>query len=134
GQTGVRPGSDGGQTGVRQGSDRGQTTFAGVSPRWEPFLEDGPVHHPRYQLLAQDLRRLHAFRTADPAAIRGLLNRVAAHFLTKDGKLRAGDRIHPYKNDDYPSTDARKRHCAEANRLAPGVDRLLPAHPPALDP
>jgi ATP-dependent helicase/nuclease subunit A len=94
----------------------------------EPFLADGPVHHPRYLLLAQDLRRLTAFQTADPAAIRGLVNRVAAHFLTKDGKLRATDRIHPYKNDDYASAEARKRHCGEVMRLAPQVERIVRAY------
>ncbi|HEX4565657.1 MAG TPA: UvrD-helicase domain-containing protein, partial [Vicinamibacterales bacterium] len=91
----------------------------------ERFLADGPVHHPRYQLLAQDLRRIQSFSTADPAAVRGLLNRVAAHFLTKDGKIRATDRIHPYKNDDYASADARKRHCGDVARLAPGVERIV---------
>jgi ATP-dependent helicase/nuclease subunit A len=94
----------------------------------EPFLADGPVHHPRYLLLAQDLRRLTAFQTADPAAIRGLVNRVAAHFLTKDGKLRATDRIHPYKTDDYASAEARKRHCGEVMRLAPQVERIVRAY------
>jgi ATP-dependent helicase/nuclease subunit A len=91
----------------------------------ERFLADGPVHHPRYQLLAQDLRRITSYSIADPAAVRGLLNRVAAHFLTKDGKLRATDRIHPYKNDDYASADARKRHCGDVTRLAPEVERIV---------
>jgi ATP-dependent exoDNAse (exonuclease V) beta subunit len=91
----------------------------------EPFLADGPIYHPRYQLLAQDLRRLPRFRTDDAAAIRGLVNRVAAHFLTKDGKRRATDRIHPYKNDDYPSPEARKRHCQDVMRLAPQIERIV---------
>ena len=91
----------------------------------EPFLADGPIDHPRYQLLAQDLRDLRRFRTADPAAIRGLVNRVAAHFLTKEGKLRATDRIHPYKNDDYASSESRKRHCADVMRLAPQIERIV---------
>jgi len=94
-------------------------------PLTEGFLADGPVHHPRYQLLAQDLRRIQSFSTADPAAVRGLLNRVAAHFLTKDGRLRATDRIHPYKNDDYASADARKRHCSDVTRFAPEVERIV---------
>ena len=93
--------------------------------RWEQFLADGPVHHPRYQLLAQDLRHPDALLTRDPAAIRGIVNRIAAHFLTKEGRLRTTDRIHPYKNDDYASPDARKRHCAEVSRLAPQVERIV---------
>jgi ATP-dependent helicase/nuclease subunit A len=95
---------------------------------WEQFLADGPIHHPRYQLLAHDLRRLNSAPAPDPAATRGLVNRVAAHFLTKDGRLRTTDRIHPYKNDDYGSADARKRHCAEVSRLAPQVERIVRAY------
>jgi ATP-dependent helicase/nuclease subunit A len=91
----------------------------------ERFLADGPIHHPRYQLLAQDLRRLQSFSTADSAAVRGLLNRVAAHFLTKDGKLRSTNRIHPYKNEDYASGEARTRHCGAVTRLAPEVERIV---------
>ena len=54
-------------------------------------------------LLAQDLRRLDVVPArAANAAVRGLMNRVAAHFLKADGKPRTSDRIHPYKNDDYP--------------------------------
>ncbi len=92
---------------------------------WDEFVADGPVHHPRYERLAHDLRALESFRTAPNAEIRGLMNRVAAHFLTRDGKLRANDRIHPYKNDDYPSPGTGKRHRAAAMRLAPDVDRLV---------
>jgi ATP-dependent helicase/nuclease subunit A len=92
---------------------------------WDAFVADGPVHHPRYARLAHDLRAIESFRTAPNAEIRGLMNRVAAHFLTRDGKLRANDRIHPYKNDDYPSPAAGKRHRAAAMRLAPDVDRLV---------
>ena len=38
----------------------------------EKFLAEGPVHQPRYQLLAQDLRRLESFRTAGNASVRGV--------------------------------------------------------------
>ena len=92
------------------------------------FLADGPVDHPRYQLLALDLQQLESFRTADQAAIRGLMNRVAAHFLTKDGRLRATDRIHPYKHGDYPSPAARKRHGEEVMRLGAQVERIVRAY------
>ena len=36
--------------------------FAGVAGGLEKFLAEGPVRQPRYQLLAQDLRRLESFR------------------------------------------------------------------------
>ena len=91
----------------------------------EAFVAAGPVHQPRYQWLAQDLRRLASFRTAGNATVKGLLNRVAAHVLKADGKPRASDRIHPYRNDDYPSPEAGKRHRAAANRLGSPVEDIL---------
>src|SRR4029077_18336146 len=99
----------------------------GVGQDQAGFLDEGPVRHARYQLLSQDLRRLAAFRDADNAAVRGLLDRVAAHFLTREGKPRGTDRIHPYVVDNYPSPAARKRHCAEVQRLAPQVERIVRA-------
>jgi ATP-dependent helicase/nuclease subunit A len=99
--------------------------FAGVTGGLEQFLAEGPVQQPRYQLLARDLRRLESFRIAGNATVRGLLNRVTAHTLKADGKPRASDRIHPYKNDDYPGPEAGKRHRAEANRLGPPVEAIL---------
>jgi ATP-dependent helicase/nuclease subunit A len=93
----------------------------------ETFLSEGPVHRPRYQLLAQDLRRLESFRTAGNAAVRGLMNRVAAHVLKADGTPRASDRIHPYTLDDYPGPEAGKRHRLEALRLGGPVEHLVRA-------
>jgi ATP-dependent helicase/nuclease subunit A len=93
--------------------------FESVSGGREKFLTEGPVRQPRYQLLAQDLRRLESFRHAGNASVRGLMDRAAAHFLKVDGKPRSGDRIYPYTNDDYPSPDAGKRHRLEALRLGP---------------
>src|SRR4029453_5741405 len=68
------------------------------------FLADGPINHPRYQLLARDLQRLAELDEADDARIRGVLNRVEAHFLTTDGNPRKTGSIPPYRSDrDYPS-------------------------------
>ena len=97
-----------------------------VSGGQERFLADGPVHHPRYQLLVRDLTQLASFKQASNAAVRGVMNRVAAHFLNADGSPRSG-RIHPYTTDDYPSPDAGKRHRAEVQRLAPAVRDLVRA-------
>ena len=91
----------------------------------ETFLEEGPVRHPRYALLAQDLRRIDAFQTASNASVRGLMNRVAAHFLKADGKPRSTDRIHPYTTGDYPGLAAGKRHRQETLGLGPSVERLM---------
>ncbi len=89
------------------------------------LLADGPVHHPRFQLLARDLANLDAFRNAGNAAVRGLMNRVAAHFLTGDGEPRGTGRLHPYTSEDYPSPEAGKRHRAEVQRLGPQIQNLV---------
>ena len=99
--------------------------FGGVAGGLETFLAEGPIHQPRYQLLARDLRRLESFRTAGNATVRGLLNRVERHALKADGKPRTSDRIHPYKNEDYPSAEAGKRHRMEALRLGTPVEHIL---------
>jgi ATP-dependent helicase/nuclease subunit A len=93
----------------------------------ERFLADGPVEHPRYQMLARDLRRLEAFRGTDDAAVRGLIDRMSAHFLKGDGKRRSTDRIHPYTNDHYPSPDRGKRHRVAALQLSEPIENLARA-------
>ena len=98
--------------------------FSTVSGGRERFLAEGPVRQPRYQLLAQDLRRLESFRQAGNASVRGLMDRAAAHFLKADGRPRTSDRIHPYTNDDYPSPEAGKRHRLEALRLGPPFENI----------
>ena len=98
--------------------------FSTVSGGREKFLAEGPIRQPRYQLLAQDLRRLESFREAGNATIRGLMDRAAGHFLKSDGKPRTSDRIYPYTNDDYPSPEAGKRHRLEALRLGPPFESI----------
>jgi ATP-dependent helicase/nuclease subunit A len=93
----------------------------------ERFIEEGPLEHPRYQMLARDLRRLETFRHVDDAAVRGLIDRVSAHFLKGDGKRRSADRIHPYTNDHYPSPDAGRRHRAAALQLGEPIENLARA-------
>jgi ATP-dependent helicase/nuclease subunit A len=110
----------------RRGVEALADVLHGVGGGRARFLADGPVLHPRYQLLAQDLARLESFKDGENAALRGLMNRVAAHFLNADGTPRTG-RIHPYTNDHYPSADAGKRHRSEVQRLAPQVQAVVRA-------
>ncbi len=101
--------------------------FRGVAGGVERFVAEGPLQHARYQLLARDLRRLESFKEADNAAVRGVMDRVSAHFLKNDGKRRSAERIHPYTNDDYPSADAGKRHRASALQLCEPIENLARA-------
>ncbi len=90
------------------------------------FLADGPTSHPRFQLLARDLQRLGHLDVADNAQIRGVLDRVAAHFLTADGSPRKAGAIPPYRGDrDYPSEAAAKRHRTAVCQIAPHVQQVF---------
>jgi len=113
--------------------------FAGVGGGLDVFLNDGPIHHPQFAMLADDVRRLAA-RSAErlgrsaerlallsreeQAAFRALVDRLRAYFLTQEGKPRsqkfAGTGFTAAECD---SPDAWKRHRAEAARLAPLVAR-----------
>jgi ATP-dependent helicase/nuclease subunit A len=89
------------------------------------FLDDGPVAHARYQLLARELRRLPQLGGAGNAEIRAVLDRVAAHFLTQDGQPRKGGGINPYNASHYPAEAAAKRHRAAVFDRAPAVKDVI---------
>ena len=91
----------------------------------ERFLADGPAGHPRYTLLVREIRNLAQDEEAPDAAVRAALERVAAHFLTADGKPRAGGAIHPYRGDHYPYPDASRRHRSAVAQIAPHVERIM---------
>jgi ATP-dependent helicase/nuclease subunit A len=90
------------------------------------FLAQGPVEHPRYQLLLADLRRFADVDGCSNAEIRAVLDRAAAHFLTADGTPRRSGGIPPYRGDrDYRSTEHAKRHRAVVFQIAPQIERVL---------
>ncbi|HSC25994.1 MAG TPA: UvrD-helicase domain-containing protein [Vicinamibacterales bacterium] len=91
------------------------------------FLADGPAAHPRYQLLVRDVERLSAADGMHEAELRGAIDRLAAHFLTGDGRARGGGPIHPYRASHYPSEAAARRHRAAVAALAPQIQRVLQA-------
>ncbi len=91
------------------------------------FLEDGPVAHQRYQLLVREILRLPELGQAGNAAFRGALDRVAAHFLTADGRARTGGVINPYRAHHYRSEGAAKRHRSGVFALAPGIADVVSA-------
>jgi ATP-dependent helicase/nuclease subunit A len=89
------------------------------------FLADGPIAHPRFHMFAREVRRLPTRGAAPDAAIRAALERIGAHFLTLDGRPRAGGSIYPYRAEHYPSSDASRRHRAAVAQVAPLVERVL---------
>ena len=107
-----------------------QDALRAVPGGLERFLADGPVAHPRYQLLVRDLRRLFSTErdaaAAGDAQIRALVDRVAAHFLTADGSPRRAGAIHPYNTErDYPSQEASKRHRTAVVQIAPHIENVV---------
>jgi ATP-dependent helicase/nuclease subunit A len=98
------------------------------------FSADGPLAHPRYQLLLRELDRMQeiaCLAEARPegerkrARIRSILDRVGPHFLTGDGEPRTGGSIHPYRAADYPTPAAAKRHRTAVFALANDVKRII---------
>ena len=103
----------------------------------EPFLNDGPIHHPQFKMLAEDLRALvrnptlrnpqSAMTTREEhATFRALVDRLRAYFLTQEGKPRGQNFAGTgFTAADCDGPDAWKRHRAEAFRLAPLVARAI---------
>jgi ATP-dependent helicase/nuclease subunit A len=91
------------------------------------FLADGPAQHPRFQLLRRELQQLPELERVPDAQLRGLLDRVAAHFLTADGRPRRGGGLHPYNVEHYPSPQAAKRHRAAVFQIAPHIEQVVAA-------
>ena len=89
------------------------------------FLADGPSCHPRYPMFVREVQRLASVQDAPDAVIRGVLDRVAAHFLTSEGKARRSGQIYPYRASDYATPDAARRHRAALFQIAPHVERVV---------
>ena len=128
--------------------------FAGARGRLEEFLNDGPLQHPQFAMLAEDLRGLCAPdeppipnpQSAAPgsptrhprwsrvdtreeqASFRALLDRLRSYFLTQEGKPRGQNFAGTgFTGVDCDSAEAWKRHRAEAFRIAPLVGRAIRA-------
>jgi ATP-dependent helicase/nuclease subunit A len=108
-------------------AERLRAVFEGARDGIVAFLNDGPVRHPQFAMLADDIRALR--RTAGPetdresqAAFRNFIDRLRAYFLTQSGEPRgrnfAGTGFGPV---DCGDDDAWKRHRQTAFVLAPAI-------------
>src|SRR5262245_6734276 len=119
----------------RSAAERLAAIFAGVRDGVDVFLNDGPMDHPQFAMLADDIKALAVRRQAaqgfpgppystpeEQAAFRALIDRLRAYFLTQDGKPRgqhfAGT---GFSSGDCHTDDAWRRHRASAAQLAPAV-------------
>ena len=91
------------------------------------LLADGPLDHPRYQLLVREVERLAHPEALSDAAIRSTIDRVAQHFLTADGKPRRSGTIPPYRAEHYRSTENARRHRQAVQQLGEPILRVVSA-------
>ena len=108
-----------------ESADRLRATLGAAPGGLSRFLDDGPVRHQRYQMLVREIRRLPERAREGDARFRGVLDRIAAHFLTADGRARSGGVINPYRAHHYQSDGAAKRHRSAVFALAPGVADVI---------
>ena len=111
----------------RRAAEALQDTLRSIPGGLARFLGDGPTRHGRYQLFARAVARLGDTTELDDAETRGVLERIASHFLTNDGEPRRTGRIPPYVAGDYPSKDAERRHREAVFQVAPQVERVVAA-------
>jgi ATP-dependent helicase/nuclease subunit A len=91
------------------------------------LLDDGPVVHPRYQILLREIERLSHPDTQTDASVRSILDRVCLHFLTGDGKPRKTGGITPYRAEHYPPGEASRRHRTAVSQLGEPIARVVAA-------
>jgi ATP-dependent helicase/nuclease subunit A len=131
--------------------DRLKGLFEGVPGGLDPFLDDGPIHHPAFAMLAREIRDLcrpdvpepaakrsqsaqialfgdPAVRFADPAAVRVLVDRLRGYFLTQQGEPRkAAFAGTGFTAEQCVSAVSWKRHRDRASSLAPIVAEIVAA-------
>jgi ATP-dependent helicase/nuclease subunit A len=117
-----------GETVCRRAAVALQDAVRAVPGGLPAFLADGPIHHPRFQLLVRDLQRLPDLERPSESDLRSLLDRVASHFLTAEGTPRRSGGIRPYNTEaHYPSAEAARRHRSAVYQVAPHVERVVSA-------
>ncbi len=90
------------------------------------FLADGPIAHPRFALIAADLRALAREEVEDPAILAAVVETLRFYFTTKQNTPR----LRPpngYKKEHAVAEAGWKRHAQAVKHGAPGVFTALQA-------
>jgi ATP-dependent helicase/nuclease subunit A len=103
--------------------ERFSNIFNGLTGGVEGFLANGPVHHRRWDLFSSDMRAIAGGAMPSPGLARGILDRVEAHFLNKDGEPRK--RVEGYSAEDCTSTAAWKTHRSDIQVVGRDVAEAL---------
>ena len=101
-----------------------QRVFA--SPHRIALLDDGPHASPEFGWLRQDIVTMDRVLDQGPAGAQQLRRRLERYFLTKDGAPRrkiGGS----FPVELFPTPQARRRHEAAVQALAPGVHLAIEA-------
>jgi ATP-dependent helicase/nuclease subunit A len=110
---------------VRRGVDRMKATLDGLPGGFLGWLADGPGAHPRFRLLASDIRALDTGEITEAPMLAAVFDELRAYFLTKDGEPRR--KVQGYKADHAPTKLAWKRHCEGLTGCAAAVKQALDA-------
>jgi ATP-dependent helicase/nuclease subunit A len=107
-----------------QAARRFRDVLASIPGGLPAFLVEGPTGHPRFRLVASDLRAIAAGAVDDPATLAAAAETLRFYFLTKDGKPR---QRFIGRREDAPSEGAWKRHTAAVKAVAPAVHQAMRA-------
>ncbi len=92
------------------------------------FLAEGPIEHPRFGLIAADLRALARGDVADPATLAALVETLRFYFLTQTRPIKPRQRMPTgYKKEQAVSEAGWKRHTEAMRAAAPEVHAALQA-------
>ena len=112
----------------RRSVQRLQDALRSIPVGFDAFIADGPLEHARFRVLAHDLAAIDTLGDAPPPVVRGVMERVRRHFLTKEGSPRTGaGGLPPYKAEMCASAAAWKRHREAIALAAPQVKDALDA-------
>ncbi|MCX6539004.1 MAG: UvrD-helicase domain-containing protein [Acidobacteria bacterium] len=109
-----------------RGAQRLTDVLRAVPGGLEAFLNEGPVGHPRFRMLAAAIRAMVRAEHPDPASLRSLIDQLRSHFLTKGGDPRK--RL-PSEYDEtcFSSKTARTTHQQRLAAIAVGIDDAMRA-------
>ena len=100
-------------------------TFTGLTGGVEGFLANGPIQQRRWAIISGDLRLIASGVVPSPGLARGILDRIEAHFLNKEGQPR--QRFDRYAAKDCRSPDAWRIHRSDVLAVGGGVADTLKA-------
>ncbi len=110
----------------RRSVQRLQDALRSIPGGLDAFVADGPLLHARFRVVARDLLQMGTLCDAPPPAVRGVMERMRHHFLTKEGTPRsAAGTLPPYKKEMCASAAAWKRHRDAVAVAAPLVKDAL---------